>query len=120
MLRESAMVEQEKLYDQLVMLEKRKTEEYEREVCQVCQESLFIADYTVYTMSVCSDVYHAECIKPWLTSCMETGNLPITCPETKCKLPIPLTDLQELLTKEELDRCQKFEWKKVRDQNPGM
>ena len=28
--------------------------------------------------------------------------------------------MNELLTSEQIDRCQKFEWKKIRDQNPDM
>ena len=42
------------------------------------------------------------------------------CPEPSCKMPIPLPDLGELLTLEQFCRCQKFEWKKIRDQNPDM
>ena len=71
-------------------------------------------------MGVCSDVYHLECINPWLKTCIEGGQLPILCPEPWCKLPIPLPDLRELLTPDQMQRCLKFEWKKVRDQNPDM
>ena len=35
-------------------------------------------------------------------------------------MPVSLPDLRDLLSLEELKRCQKFEWKKIRDQNPDM
>ena len=68
----------------------------------------------------CSDVYHVECIRPWLATCIDNQTLPIRCPDPQCKLPISLLDLSDLLTFEQLKRCQKFEWKKIRDQNPDM
>ena len=77
----------------------------EKEVCQICQESLFSGDASVFAMGVCSDIYHVECINPWLKTCIDGGLLPIVCPEPRCKLPIPLPDLTELLTAEQMDRC---------------
>ena len=71
-------------------------------------------------MGVCSDVYHVACINPWLNTCIENQQLPILCPDPRCKVPIALRDLRELLTPEQMDRCQKFEWKKIRDQQPNM
>ena len=59
----------------------------------------------VFALGVCADVYHRECINPWLKTCIENSQLPITCPEPRCKKPIPLPDLRELLTADEMERC---------------
>lgn len=81
---------------------------------------LFSEGMNIIALGSCSDVYHIECIKQWLTSCIENGNLPVICPEQSCKQPIPLPDLKELLTPQEMERCQKFEWKKIRDSNANV
>ena len=78
------------------------------------------ANDEVIAMGSCSDIYHTECIKMWVTTCIDTSQLPIICPEPKCKLPIPLPDLRDLLTVEQMDRCQRFEWKKIRDEHADM
>ena len=65
-------------------------------------------------------MYHAACMIPFMKTCIDIGHLPIVCPKPRCNLPVPLSDLRELLTAEQMERCQKFEWKKIRDQNPEM
>ena len=112
---------QKLLLIELKQLEERKTEESKSQLCQICQEPLFDAEGSpVIALSVCPDIYHTECIQPWLKTCIDNSQLPILCPEPKCKRAIPLPDLRELLSYEELQRLQKFEWKNVRDQNPDM
>ena len=93
-----------------------------RNLCQICQDSLFTgaADQKVFALGVCSEVFHTDCILQWIKTCIEDQNFPIRCPDQRCKQPLPLPDLRELLTPEQMDRCQKFEWKKIRDQNPHM
>ena len=59
----------------------------------------------VFALGVCADVYHRDCIGPWLRTCIENQQLPIKCPEPSCGMLIPLPDLRELLTAEEFDRC---------------
>ena len=75
---------------------------------------------SIFAISNCSDIYHEECIRQWVQTCIDSQQLPIMCPMPSCKMPIPLPDLGELLTLEQFYRCQKFEWKKIRDQNPDM
>lgn len=74
----------------------------------------------VFALGVCSCIYHEECLQQWLKVQIENGQLPIKCPEPKCKKVLPIPDLRELLTEEERKRCYRFEWKMIRDQNPNM
>ena len=121
MKQEASQEVQERLLAQLKEIEARKAREQEQELCKICQESLFTEEGgQVFALGVCSDVYHSQCILPWLKTCIENQQLPVVCPEPRCKKPIPLPDLRELLTPEEMDRCQKFEWKKIRDQNADI
>lgn len=57
---------------ELKAVEERKAEEAKQNVCQICQEALFTYDNAeVFALGVCSDVYHVECINPWLATCIE-------------------------------------------------
>ena len=94
MQEEAAQEVQEKLMKELQEREARKAQENENNICQICQEPLFAGDGSeVFVLGVCTDIFHVECIKPWLTTCIENQQFPICCPEPKCKLPIPLPDL---------------------------
>ena len=50
----------------------RLNQEQQSNVCQICQEPLFTEDGgEVFALGVCNDIYHAECIKPWVSTCIE-------------------------------------------------
>ena len=77
-------------------------------------------DNEIFVMGTCSDIFHKACLTPWLKTCIDNSQFPIKCPDPRCKMPIPMTDLRELLTPEERERAQKFEWKQIRDQNANI
>ena len=71
---EAAQEVQERILKELEEREARKTMDEERNLCQICQDLLFTeaVDLRVFALGVCSDVYHHDCILPWINTCIET------------------------------------------------
>ena len=65
---------QERILKEIEERKVRKTLDEERNLCQICQDLLFTedADMKVFALGVCSDVYHVDCILPWIETCIET------------------------------------------------
>ena len=64
----------------------RQAQEEEGNICKICQEQLFGEDGAeIIVLGACNDIFHVECIKPWLTTCIENQQLPILCPEPRCR-----------------------------------
>ena len=63
----------------------RTTAEYDANLCQICQMPLFEEvegeELDIFVMGTCSCVYHKECIKPWIKTCIENCSFPIKCPD---------------------------------------
>ena len=56
----------------------------------------------------------------YVHSQIEQGKLPVKCPNPTCETPTMVkTDLEALLDEASYARLQKFEWKVIRDTNPG-
>ena len=88
-------------------------------MCKICREDLNLKDdkSDAIKLVVCSDTYHAECLKGWVVHCVENSLLPVLCPEETCRVPIAQPDMTRMLSEAQMDRCERFEWKKIRDEN---
>ena len=49
----------------------RREREESKSVCKICQEPLFNYNDKVFALGTCNDVFHFECMKEWLKSCIE-------------------------------------------------
>ena len=92
--------------------------------CQICLMPLFDEDYQdgdVHCVASCQDLYHSECLTEYARAQIQMGKLPIRCPDKGCTIALQAeNDLKVLLSQQEFDKWQRFEWKMIMQTcNPG-
>ena len=66
------------------------------------------------------DIFHFDCLKPYLLSKINSQAFPLICPNHQCKKQLSDKDIKEILSIDEYARYEKFQLKIVRDKIPGM
>ena len=62
---------QEKIMREIEERQARQAQEEQGNVCKICQESLFGEDGAQVIVLGCGDIFHVECVQPWLSTCIE-------------------------------------------------
>lgn len=63
-----------------------------------------IADHESFTLSNCKHTFHEKCLTDYLKAEISASKCPLVCIELKCKVEFSVSDLNQLISSQELDK----------------
>lgn len=103
------------------MEEKRREKDERDNSCTICYEPLFQNGVDGQThLKNCSCVLHLDCIRPHIEALLQRNQLEFTCPNANCLKIISPSDLNQILTLQEMNRYNNISVSKAVDGDKDM
>ncbi|CAD8058604.1 unnamed protein product [Paramecium sonneborni] len=92
----------------------QRRQNYQNTQCNICLEQI---QSNKYVLMACQHIFHKQCLENLIKA---QADLPIRCPNFECKQEILRDDLENITTKQIMDKLDKFAFNQYLLRNPNI